>query len=261
MNTIATEQLWIDFGLDTAVFLDYIAHWLKLNAGNKLPRNYNEGRYWTYNTLEALHINFPGWSKDKIRGIVRKCIKNGLLIIGNFNKTKYDRTNWYTLSDLAIQYYPKLSEIMQRKPDNPSPASCGSFAAGCGEITTPIPKRSTTSSNNTITTKKISKILLSEILQDNPYSIDKELIEQWIENRKNKNPVTPLAWSRINKVLQKLAEQGICQHDAFERMVANGWRSLEVSYFQQEFNKNKTKQVVDMESTDWAENLDGDWIK
>ena len=135
-----TEQLWIDFGLDSAVFLDSIAYWLKTNANNKQPRNYREGRYWTYNTLDALHGMFPGWSKDTIRGIIRKCVKNGLLIVGNFNKKKYDRTCWYSLTDKAIEYYPALSLIIQQKADNPGGVSCGDFASPCGESPTPIPK-------------------------------------------------------------------------------------------------------------------------
>lgn len=147
-----TEQLWIDFGLDSAVFLDYIAFWLKGNAANKQQRNFHEGRYWTYNTLDALHTIFPGWSKDTIRGIIRKCVKNGLLIISNFNKKKYDRTSWYTLTDKAIEYYPKLSEIMQRLADNPGGVSLGEIPTASGEIPTPIPKLLPTSSNNTITT-------------------------------------------------------------------------------------------------------------
>lgn len=151
MNTIATEQLWIDFGLDSAVFLDFIAHWVHLNASNKQPRNYNEGRYWTYNTLDALHSIFPGWPKETIRNIIRKCVKNGLLIVGNFNKKKFDRTNWYSLSDLSLKYYPKLSHLIQQTPDNPGGVSCGDFTARCGKSNTPIPKRLTSLSNINIT--------------------------------------------------------------------------------------------------------------
>ena len=163
MNSVATEQLWIDFGLDSAVFLDYVAHWLHLNSSNKQPRNFYEGRYWTYNTLNAMQSIFPGWSRDTIRGIIRKCVKNGLLIVSNFNKKKYDRTNWYTLSDLALQYYPKLSNLIQKIPDNLGGVSCGEITTWCGEITTPIPNNLTTSSNNTITTNVSDETSSSKI--------------------------------------------------------------------------------------------------
>lgn len=148
------EQLWIDYDLDIAVFLDYIAHWLHLNSCNKQPRNFHNGRYWTYNTLEALHSIFPGWSKETIRNIIRKCVKKGLIIVSNFNKKKYDRTNWYTLSDLSLKYYPKLSHLIHEIPDNPGGVSCGDFTAPCGDFTAAIPKTLTSSSNNTITTSE-----------------------------------------------------------------------------------------------------------
>lgn len=151
MNSVATEQLWIDFGLDSAVFLDYIAHWLHLNSSNRQPRNFHDNRYWTYNTLDTLHSIFPGWPKETIRNIIRKCVKKGLLLVSNYNKKKYDRTNWYSLSDLAISYYPKLSHLIQQMPDNPGGVSCGDFTAPCGKSTAAIPNISTTSSNIYIT--------------------------------------------------------------------------------------------------------------
>jgi len=213
MNSVATEQLWIDFGLDSAVFLDYIAHWLHLNSSNKQPRNFYDGRYWTYNTLDTFHSIFPGWSRDTIRGIIRKCVKNGLLIVSNFNKKKYDRTCWYSLSDLAIQYYPKLSNLIQQTPDNPGGVSCGDFATPSGETTTPIPNTSTTSSNNTITTTSSSKLKVPELMREliqvyreefpnNPQPhktllstslerVLRNLIKRWPEADPNKNALTP----------------------------------------------------------------------
>lgn len=158
------EQLWIDYSLDVAVFLDTIAYWLKTNAGNKQPRNFHEGRYWTYNTLDALHLMFPGWSKDTIRGIIRKCVKYDLLLVSNFNKKKYDRTCWYSLSDKGLQYYPKLVEIMSNIADNPGGDSCGDFATPSGESPTPIPKQLPTSSINTNTTTSSSKSKSTELM-------------------------------------------------------------------------------------------------
>src|SRR5690606_9216367 len=149
----------------SAVFLDYVAHWLHLNSCNKQPRNFHEGRYWTYNTHEALHSIFPGWPPETIRNIVRKCVKKGLLMVGNFNKKKYDRTNWYSLSDLALKYYPKLAHLIQENPDNPSTDSSGKSTAASGKSTAAIPNNTTTSSNNTITTTSVSSSSKSKSLE------------------------------------------------------------------------------------------------
>lgn len=199
-----TEQLWIDFGLDSAVFLDYIAYWIKGNARNKQPRNFHEGRYWTYNTLDALHLEFKGWSKDTIRGIIRKCVKNELLIVSNFNKKKYDRTCWYTLTDKAIEYYPNLLEILQRMPDNPGGVSCGDFATPSGEIPTPIPKQLPSSSNNTITTNRSS----TSKSKAKPQELMRELIQVYREEfPSNPQPHPTLIATSLQKTLQTLIKR------------------------------------------------------
>lgn len=233
MNSVATEQLWIDFGLDYAVFLDYIAHWLHVNSKNKQPRNFHDGRYWTYNTLDTLHSLFPGWSRDTIRGIIRKCVKNGLLIVSNFNKKKYDRTCWYTLSDLGLKYYPKLSHLIQEQPDNPGGVSCGDLTTPSGQSTTPIPNNSTTCSNNTITTSDSAAAPLTkrqetvalmlamiavyrEVFPDNPQphprliatSLQKTLqalINRWPEADPEGRPLTIAMFERYLTGLKELA--------------------------------------------------------
>jgi len=40
----------------------------------------------------------------------------------------------------------------------------------------------------------------------------------------------------LNRKLSELLQKGIKPYDAFEAMVANYWRSLEVHYFEQEFS-------------------------
>jgi hypothetical protein len=156
MRASVTEQLWIDFDLDTAVFLDTISYWIKQNASNKQPRNFKDGRYWTYNTQEALAKMFPGWKRESIRRIIRNCVKNGLLIVGNYNKKGYDRTGWYSLTDKSIQYYTGLSVIMQLKPDNPIPDSCGDSNQACVGSNQAIPKLLPTVSNINITNSEFN---------------------------------------------------------------------------------------------------------
>jgi hypothetical protein len=100
---------------------------------------------------------------------------------------------------------------------------------------------------------------LAEMLDDNPHNIDPPLLKQWLVNRK-RWPVSRVSWQRLNRVLSELLQKGIKPYDAFEAMVANCWRSLEVKYFEQEFKlKKQTKPMADLDSTAWAENLDSDW--
>ena len=144
------EQLWIDFNLDTAVFLDTIAYWIKKNAYNKLARNFHQGRYWTYNTQQAYQKMFPGWSRETIRRIIRNCVKNGLLLINNFNMKRYDKTNWFSLTDKAIEYYPSLRSTMYEIPENTDGDSLVEINQPLVGSNQAIPKLLTTISNNNI---------------------------------------------------------------------------------------------------------------
>ena len=111
--------------VDQAIFLSHIMYWLEYNK--RMKQNFHEGRYWTYDTLEKLHGHFPYWSVDQLRHIIKKLTDKGILIKGNFNETKYDRTIWYTID---FSKYPKciweisqmdVGEIPNRSGENPTP--------------------------------------------------------------------------------------------------------------------------------------------
>lgn len=150
------EQLWIDFDLDTAVFLDTIAYWLKKNASNKQPRNFKDGRYWTYATQAAFQKMFPGWKRETIRRIIRNCVKNNLLLVGNYNSKGYDRTSWFSLTAKGVEYYPALWHIMGDKPEKSDGDSLVDSNQPLVGSNPAIPTLLPTSSNNTITTNSSS---------------------------------------------------------------------------------------------------------
>ena len=108
MITNFSEQLWIDFDLECAVFLENLVAWIRFNASKDKPedRNFHDGKYWSYNSYPQFAKLFSGWSAKTIRTIINRCVKNDLLTVGNFNKKHYDNTNWYTLTDKAWEYFP-----------------------------------------------------------------------------------------------------------------------------------------------------------
>jgi len=89
------------YGVNVAIFLNNIAHWIKKNIANN-KHFYNE-RYWTYNTLEAWTVIFPYWTQKQVKTIIRNSIKSGLLLKANHNKRKGDRTSWFSLTDQALK--------------------------------------------------------------------------------------------------------------------------------------------------------------
>jgi hypothetical protein len=95
---IATEH-----SIDVAVFLNNIAHWVRENQANE--RNFHDNRTWTYNSESAFTQIFPYWTRRQMQRIIKTCIDQKLLLAGNYNKAKYDRTKWYTLSDSMVSVF------------------------------------------------------------------------------------------------------------------------------------------------------------
>jgi hypothetical protein len=91
------------FGTDSAIFLQNIIYWCNKNKFN--GKHFYEGRYWTYNTADAFSSLFPFLTSRQVERIVNNLEKNGLLIVGNFNKNGYDRTKWFSVNETVYKSY------------------------------------------------------------------------------------------------------------------------------------------------------------
>lgn len=86
-------------GTNAALLLENISYWCEHNAANNA--NLHDGHYWTYNSTKAFGELFPYMTVNVIRTALKKLKDNGLILTGNFNKSAYDRTTWYTLTEKA----------------------------------------------------------------------------------------------------------------------------------------------------------------
>lgn len=83
-----------ELGTDAAIILSNIKFWEQTNQANDI--NKHDGRYWTYNSINAFCKLFPYLSKSKIRTCLKNLEEQGYIESGNYNKSSYDRTKWYT---------------------------------------------------------------------------------------------------------------------------------------------------------------------
>lgn len=95
-----------EYGVDCAIVINHFQFWINKNIRAK--RNFHEGRTWSYETLEEIAENFPYWTVEEVREILdRLCAGKSrrskgekqfepVLKRGNFNKSKFDRTCWYS---------------------------------------------------------------------------------------------------------------------------------------------------------------------
>lgn len=65
-------------------------------------RNQIQGRTWNFCTIKDLVEAFPLLTVKMMRNRISRLVNLGILITGNFNKKKYDRTLWYAFADESL---------------------------------------------------------------------------------------------------------------------------------------------------------------
>lgn len=119
---IATEYKSIEI----AILVQHFQFWIMRNK--RLNKNYYESRTWSFQTLAEIAACFPYWSFKQVERLMEKMVKLKILIKGNFNRAKFDRTLWY-----AFANEEKFSISRFREMEIPDSGN------GNPEIGTPIP--------------------------------------------------------------------------------------------------------------------------
>lgn len=131
-------------GVPAAVIYQNIYFWCEKNKANN--KNIHDGKIWTYNSNKAFSEQFSYLTDKQIRTALEKLESAGLIISGNFNKSSYDRTKWYTCIELNGQLHlPKKANGSDQNgepiPDSKTDSKQKENKRGSGEplfITTEI---------------------------------------------------------------------------------------------------------------------------
>ena len=86
-----------EVGIVAAILFQSLGFWCMHNKAN--DTNFHDGRYWTYNTIKAYCEMFPYMTDKSIRNGLQKLKDADLIVTGNYNKDKRDRTTWYALTE------------------------------------------------------------------------------------------------------------------------------------------------------------------
>lgn len=84
-------------GLNEAIVLQQIHYWLN-NSKHKY-----DGKTWIFNSYPEWQKQFPFWSLITIKRTIYSLEKQNLLLIGNYNKAKFDKTKWYAINYQTIE--------------------------------------------------------------------------------------------------------------------------------------------------------------
>lgn len=90
-------KLAASYGIQGAILIHHFQHWIRLNSGRGV--NLKDGRTWTYQTRRDIQLHFPYMTVEEVKYWAEKLVKDGILMKGNFNKIKIDKTIWYAFVD------------------------------------------------------------------------------------------------------------------------------------------------------------------
>ncbi len=121
------------FGCCGARLLQQVHFWCETHP------NTRDGEAWCYNTYEAW-AEQVGYSVRQVKYTVKKLIEQGVLKIGNFNKSKYDRTLWYRLEYKAMEQLLVAAYSTVQPPPSPKCSPCTIKSAATAR---PIPEMNT----------------------------------------------------------------------------------------------------------------------
>lgn len=95
---------------DEAIVLQQLHYWL-----SRTNNVQSDGHKWIYNSMNDWLKQFP-WirSRNTLSSYFNDLEDRGLVVTGNFNKAKFDKTKWYRID------YDALSKLEQRLSENHS---------------------------------------------------------------------------------------------------------------------------------------------
>jgi hypothetical protein len=159
LQHIFDVDIAVKYGVLEAILIKNIYYWIAKNKANN--KNYYDGSYWTYNSIKAFKELFPYASERQISNALKHLEKEGIIKVGNYNKSAYDRTNWYAFNKNATSILQKC-KMEDTKVQN-----------GFDEIDTPIPNINTNINSDINTNKEKKKFNKPTIEQIQEYCIER----------------------------------------------------------------------------------------
>ena len=222
---VILPSLAVKIGFREAAILQQIHFWLTSSM------HIIEGRRWVYNTYKDWQKQFPFWSECSIKRSILNLEEQGLVISGNWNVLKLDKTKWYTID------YEKIVQLDLPlfDPSNGSPDHCF------------------TKSNPSTTAKKISSSgpdASSNVTED---MLDEKVLTRALPERTSKN--TSKKEIPIVEILDYLNDK---THSAYKPTTEKTKKVIRAR-INEGFTLADFKKVIDLKTSEWLH--DPHWSK
>lgn len=90
----------LKYGVNESIMISNFQFWIHKNKAN--GTHLHDGKTWTYNSVNAFKEIFPYWNNGQIRRCLESLVKQEVLVKGDYNKNRYERTLWYAFNDESI---------------------------------------------------------------------------------------------------------------------------------------------------------------
>lgn len=121
------------FGCCGALLIQQVHYWCRVNEREN--KNFRDGYYWTYNTYKQWEDAFRDWEERTIRRQVAELVAVKVLVLGRYNRVKYDKTNWYRVD------YSELNKITAKHGLDKMTSPSGQFDhSDTVKMSAPIPE-------------------------------------------------------------------------------------------------------------------------
>lgn len=259
MNHFFDTKTAEQYGVNAAIIYSNIKYWIAKNESEN--RHFHNGRYWTYMSKSGLSKLFPYMTVRQIDYALKKLENAGLIICGDFNNKKFDRTKWYALGDIVTDGECEEPEANEKsaKPDTENPEKPHSYAFNkivqsskqncsieqtklCDRANNDVQSKDSIYNNIYITNNKPNnnpdnkgedgetplpdKPLETVISKINDKELRNELREFVRMRKKIRKPPTDHALELIIDKLKKMSEDRSIQLAILRQSITNCWQGL-----------------------------------
>ena len=225
-------------GTDCAIILSNIEFWQSKNKANK--HNFHDGKYWTYNSISAWTELFSYLTPSKIRTCLKRLEHFDYVVTGNYNKSNYDRTKWYSsIRQLHLsrntngvvkvnEPIPVINpiinpDIKQTKKNNVSPEFEEVFDPNQISLIDEIKEKEKSSA------KKETFNFRKEMID---LGFSEDLVLDWLAVRKTKKATNTK--TALNGFLNQVKKTGRDQNEVLEYCINKSWSGFKSVWLEKE---------------------------
>ncbi len=188
------------YGVNAAILLENLGYWIRRNEANEV--NFHDGTYWSYNSRRAYRELFPYMSERQIDTAFQKLIDDGLVITGDYNADRRDRTLWYALTKKGkcILHFDGMqsAEMSNATEQNVRPLPNINALENTNDINPQTP-------NGGEAAKNARHALFEQFWEQYPIKVDKKGAERVFGRIKGIDELMPTILSALER--QKRSEQ------------------------------------------------------